>query len=465
MFESFLGIDFKQDGVILTVLKSSLGRVRLVTLDILPLSYGENKEEQERLIKNRINELVSKNGIRKDRVILSIPRERLVYRFMRLPSTAKENLRKVIEYESPKYVPFEKSEILLDFQILKEDKDGMDLFSVFAKRKEIDYYLSLLKSIGIKPQALRVSTGAAITLFQYHQKTKQGGYTLLIEMEKEFWEINILKDGVLKDSILLPVEEEREKTNLFAILPMAGMREEEVKASPIYLYGRYKDEKKIEEIGLKPSRIPFEKISLPKNDFNSSAFYPSIGLPLCGMIKPSLEVNLLPLEMRIRKVQVWKPIFYSIFFLTLFLSILLPIGEWRGYQAKLQRLKELEKGMKPEVSAVETLEKERGEIIKEVSEFEKVSREEVNKIEILREITKILPPSVWIWNLKYKSNEIEINGFADSASDLITVIDRSPTFEKVEFSAPITKEKFMSRGETKEKERFKIKARIEGSRK
>ncbi len=461
MFESFLGIDFKKDSLILTVLKGSLGRIRLMNLEVLPFSYGENREEQELLIKDRINELLSKNGIRKDRVVISIPREHLVYRFLKFPSAVKENLRKVIEYESPKYVPFEKGEAIFDFQILKEDKERIEIFSVFARKKEVEYYLSLLKSIGIKPQLLQVPIGSTLTLFQYHQKIKQSESILLIEMEKDFWEINILKDGVLKESILIPMEE-MERLNLIAILNMAGMNGDEIKAFRVYLYGRNPDREKIEEIGLKPIQVPLEKILLPKTDLHSQSFYTSIGLPLCGLIKPSLEVNLLPVEMRIRKIQIWKPVFYVILFVTLFLSILIPIGEWMAYRAQLQEIKALENGMKPEVVVVETLEKERIELSKEVSEFEKITKEEISKIEILHEITRILPPSVWVWNLKYKSNEIEISGFADSASDLITLLDRSPWFEKVEFSAPVTKEKLMSGGEMKEKERFKIKARIEG---
>jgi Tfp pilus assembly protein PilN len=75
-----------------------------------------------------------------------------------------------------------------------------------------------------------------------------------------------------------------------------------------------------------------------------------------------------------------------------------------------------------------------------------------------------LPSSVWVWNLKYNGKEIEISGFADSASDLIPLIDKSLLFERVEFLAPVTKERVMRGSEMKEKERFKIKARLEARR-
>jgi len=73
-----------------------------------------------------------------------------------------------------------------------------------------------------------------------------------------------------------------------------------------------------------------------------------------------------------------------------------------------------------------------------------------------------LPATVWIWNLKCTGKEIEISGFADSASDLIPLLDRSSLFEKPEFMTPVTREKTMVGGEAKDKERFKIKMKLEG---
>jgi general secretion pathway protein L len=81
---------------------------------------------------------------------------------------------------------------------------------------------------------------------------------------------------------------------------------------------------------------------------------------------------------------------------------------------------------------------------------------------VLEELTKILPDTVWIWNFKYSGKEIEISGFADSASNLIPLIDKSPLFERVEFLAPVTKERLLRGTEMKEYERFKIKARMKG---
>jgi Tfp pilus assembly protein PilN len=122
------------------------------------------------------------------------------------------------------------------------------------------------------------------------------------------------------------------------------------------------------------------------------------------------------------------------------------------------------KKRRPEVEVVDKLQKQQGELRKEIAELEKIKAEEMSKTEMLRELTQILPSSVWVWNLKYNGKEIEISGFADSASDLIPLIDKSHLFERVEFLAPVTKERVVRGSEMKEKERFKIKARLEARR-
>jgi general secretion pathway protein L len=120
------------------------------------------------------------------------------------------------------------------------------------------------------------------------------------------------------------------------------------------------------------------------------------------------------------------------------------------------------KKRKPAVESLEKLQKQRNDYRKEIAELDQIRSGEISKVEVLEELTRLLPNTTWIWNLKYNGKEMELSGFADSASDLIPLLDKSPLFEKVEFLAPVTKEMQMKGDGNKEKERFKIKARMEG---
>ena len=96
--------------------------------------------------------------------------------------------------------------------------------------------------------------------------------------------------------------------------------------------------------------------------------------------------------------------------------------------------------------------------------MEKITAGEAKRIDILKELTEVLPPTVWTWNLKCAGKDVEISGFADSASELIPILDKSPLFEKVEFSSPVTKERERKGTTEKERERFKIKMKLESRR-
>jgi general secretion pathway protein L len=139
-------------------------------------------------------------------------------------------------------------------------------------------------------------------------------------------------------------------------------------------------------------------------------------------------------------------------------------GIFFQYRNELNVINAEIKKRRPEVEVVEKLQKQKEELGREIFELEKIRAGETSKVEILKELTQLLPNTVWIWNLKYNGKEIEISGFSDSASDLIPLLDKSPLFEKVEFLAPVTKERLMRGNESMEKERFKIKARIENRR-
>ena len=121
-----------------------------------------------------INTFISKHQLNKEKISISIPREKVVVRFITLPIATKENLRKVLEYEAPKYTPFEREEVYFDYQILKEEKEWLHLFAVFVKKTEVDPYLSLLKKIGIQPISIQIPSIGALNLFFYQRRTERG---------------------------------------------------------------------------------------------------------------------------------------------------------------------------------------------------------------------------------------------------------------------------------------------------
>ena len=465
-----LGIDFKPNHLTMTLLKKSLRKMTLLDSEVHPLPSEAQREEREVQILNLINKFISKHRLQKEKTSISVPREKSVVRFIRLPIATKENLRKVIEYEIPKYTPFEAGEVYFDCQILKEEKDWLNLYAVFIKKTEVDPYLSLLKKIGIEPISVQIPSVGALNLFYYHQGANENEISVLLDMTESFFEMDLIRGMEWQESFYLPLPREKKDSRIWYTFERSVVKRDSFPKTTFFVHGQdmddnilnaLKENDRIKGVALPPiSRIEVDPEKLPSVQKN----YASVGVPLKGLVKTQVDLNLLPLEMRRKVREFGRPLSILLTSVALFLALTWGVGVYYRYSKELKTLNTEIKKRKPEVEAVERLQKQKDELGKEIFELQKIRSDEMSKIEILRELTQILPSTVWIWSFKYNGKEVEINGFADSASDLIPLLDKSPLFERVEFLAPVTKERHMRSDGDKEKERFRIKAKIEGRR-
>ncbi len=466
-FTSSLGIDFKSRYLILTLLRKSFRSIRLVDYRIYPLWSEGQKEVQEAQWISLITTFLSKNQIKTDRVSISIPREKVVLRFLRLPIATKENLRKVLEYEAPKLTPFEKEEFYFDFQILKEDADWVYLIAVFVKKTDLGLYLNLLKKMGIRPISIQIPPVSAVNLFSYHEGDRRDEVSILLDLNEPFMEMNILDGREWKESFHLPSPPEKKEEKILQVLKHSDLKEDSFPKSSFYVYGLDATEKGLpnfsEVSGMKGAfSPPLHRIRRAPDEALPDYIYPSIGLPLKGLTETRFSLNLLPPELQEKVREFGKPIFLALLCIAVVLSIAWGGGVYSRYRNDLESLRAELKKKKPEVEAIQKLQKQRMDLTGEIKDYVRMAQGAVSEVEILRELTQTLPPSVWIWQYKFSGNEIEISGFAESASELIPLLDKSPLFERVEFLAPVTKERERRLGAEKERERFKIKLRLEG---
>ena len=463
-----LGIDFKTNHLILTLLRKSFGKkIRLVDYRIYPLWTEGQKEVQEAQWISLISTFISKHEIDKRRVSISIPREKVLVRFLRLPLAAKENLRKVLEYEAPKYIPFDKEDFQFDYQILREDQDWVYLLAVFVKKEELTPYMNLLKRMGIDPVSVQIPSVAALNLFFYHEGEKENETSVLLDLNAPFLEMNILEGGDWKESFHLPSPKEDKEGNILSLCKRSELKEDSLFRAMFFVYGLDASEKALPHLeetdGVKGvSAPPMHRIEVGLDESQPEYIYPSIGLPLKGLIPTRFDLDLLPVEMRKKVRQFGRPVFVVLLSLVLVLTLTWGVGAYVRYKKELGHLRGEVKKKKPEVEAIEKLQKQRGEMAAQIAEFDRINRGAVSEVQILRELAQVLPSTVWIWQYKFSGGGIEISGFADSASELISLLDKSPLFEKVEFLAPVTKERERRVGADKERERFKIKMRLEG---
>jgi len=466
--QSSLGIDLREDRIIFSHLKRSFKKVWVTTNKVFPFNPTKGKEEREVEIINTIQGFITSQNVSKDNIILALPREKALLKILEIPSAAKENLRKVIEYELGKHIPFPPEEAVFDFQILEEKEEMLRILLVVMRRSDIDEYIGLFRRMGVRPVAIEISSTASANLFHYDQHPLDPQPFALIDIRKRFFEFHFFEDGNLTETVQSAFIKENEKakevTEAYRLALLKGLGPKDGKQS-LFAYGEEADESLIRELR---EWLSFDVTSTPslKRVRTTNGLqripevYPSIGLALRGVSKTMWNINLLPLDLRkkVSRIGIYLAVLLTVASLVLAGTLL--VRPFLQEREELDRILAEVKERKPKVDAIEAVQKKREKLEKEVQEFDTVMSEGTRRLEILKELSEILPPTTWTWNLKLKSRDLELNGFANSASDLIAILDKSPYFEKVEFTSPVTKERRLF-GEQVEKERFKISAKIE----
>jgi general secretion pathway protein L len=111
-----------------------------------------------------------------------------------------------------------------------------------------------------------------------------------------------------------------------------------------------------------------------------------------------------------------------------------------------------------EVKKVEALKRELEGLKKEIAAINAFRTARPMTLNLLREMTRVLPNNVWLSRLRFTESTVEIEGYAASATDILPKLEASRYFKKVEFASPTTRDVRLNA------DRFIIKMEIEDSR-
>ncbi len=90
----------------------------------------------------------------------------------------------------------------------------------------------------------------------------------------------------------------------------------------------------------------------------------------------------------------------------------------------------------------------------EIANFYRLKNDNVSKLTIIEELTRLLPDTAWVTDLKIDGATVDLSGFAKSAATLIPIIERSTLFVDAIPTAPLTFD------QREDKDRFSLRTRI-----
>jgi type IV pilus assembly protein PilM len=196
-----VGIDIGSSSVKLVQLREAKGGYQLVTLGmaLLPAeAIVDNAIMDSQSIIEVIKNLVESLKVKTKNVATAVSGHSVIIRKIQLPIMTEEEMEASIQWEAEQYIPFEISEVNLDFQILgadATDTSQMDVILVAAKKDFVSDYVSLFKECGFNPVVMDIDCFSVENVFEANYGIEDE-IVALIDMGASSMNVNILKGGM-----------------------------------------------------------------------------------------------------------------------------------------------------------------------------------------------------------------------------------------------------------------------------
>jgi Tfp pilus assembly protein PilN len=430
-----------------------------VAEDVRDIELKAESDARERALRQAMVSLLPHLNPGRDQIYVCLPQEQTLVQEVFLPLASEDNLSQVLEYEIERQLPFKREDVYYDFLPAGRKGDKLCVYVFAIAKRNLDGVVALLESLGIKPNGVETT---ATALANYLLFTGQMGAerAALVAGHTGHWEmigVETKSNGwhpaaQLLFSHRLPnaswahgagkellLECSRQFPALFRCGDLAslnGLAAERLAAA-----------EDLVKLG-NPRLKGFDPGGEPN-------VIPAIGTALRGVREASLKSNFLRHENGTEDGAKTLSLVNGVL-LTLLAIALTAWGVSYPIKDEL-RLRQLQAENGKLAPAIEALRREEDQLERLRKEANFISALEQRRGEVLRvidELTKIVPNSAYLSNLRYRAGVLEIQGNAENASTLIPLLERSAVFENVGFNAP------SNRGRDN-RETFSLKADLE----
>ena len=121
---------------------------KLSKLNLTPIDLPVTVESTTKALKSALDAL--RPSVKEVNISLSAPSA--IVRFIDMPKMKEDDLRKSLEFEAEKYIPFSVSEVIIDASIVEDvssDKKQMKVLLAAAKKTAVDSALAVLKRVNL----------------------------------------------------------------------------------------------------------------------------------------------------------------------------------------------------------------------------------------------------------------------------------------------------------------------------
>ena len=199
--KSLAGLDIGSSSIKIVQLKETGKGYRLMNLGVRPLPQEvivDGAIMDAGVISDTLREMVKDVKLKVKDVAVSVSGHSVIIKKIKVQEMTEDELERNLPFEAEQYVPFDASEVNMDFVILGgADDDGkMDVLLVVVKKDIINDLTTVVKDAGLNPVVVDVDAFALENMYETNYVLAPEEVVALVNVGASTTNINIVRDGI-----------------------------------------------------------------------------------------------------------------------------------------------------------------------------------------------------------------------------------------------------------------------------
>lgn len=406
--------------------------------------------------------LLAESPMKKPVVSLSVPKAWTIATVAEFPATIKENMHDAMRHELDRLTPFSADEALYDFRILGEAGGKLSVLVLAAKASVVLPYLDALKDKGIAVSCVTSHSSSLAAFCGFSSGLRD---CIVLRDREDDCEGTLLLDGAVRSVFTVRKSEAapaQPDPSLLAELAAYSALIREYGSEPRIVLSSETAGPAVRDLLSQKTGVPV----IPAEDMmRKDRMLHQNGGPILPAYSGLIELlwpKARPLDLLSRGIEKRErtPLLLTVVLACAVIAasavyLYAPLEFEKRRSAEIDRMIA---ARKDDVRKTEDLRKQVESLAAEISTINAFRKKPLT-VNIVREVTAVLPNSAWLTRLRVSDTEVNIEGFASSATELIPKLEASKLLSSAELASATY------RDQRANMDRFVIKADIEGAKK
>ena len=195
--KSIVGLDIGSSSIKAVELKKSRNGVEVAHMAMEPLSSDivvDSMIVDSGSVASAITKIFTESGIKSRAVATSVSGHSVIVKRIPMSTMSDQELAGVIQTEAAQHIPFDISDVSIDYQILNDNGGAtMDVLLVAVKKDKILNYTNVLSLAGKAPAVVDIDAFALQNCYEYNYQPGPGATVALLNLGASVMNINIVK--------------------------------------------------------------------------------------------------------------------------------------------------------------------------------------------------------------------------------------------------------------------------------